>query len=199
MKEETEKPLTDTDTNVTETRSSAAATHANNDGTITPNEAQEPAAKPDQIVLTHNGGPRTQLGKLRSSRNSTKHGIFSAAMLVRGESRSELESLVAPLQEVLSPQGMAEQLLGINWRMKSEQLDIVVASHQIPSGSMDPGLASGLERWRARIRPKTHLARVLRPWNKHTVGSSSSYTNGLAANVVIISGYSNYARRLRAM
>jgi hypothetical protein len=53
MKEESEKPLTDIDSNVTETGSSAPATHVNNGGTITPNEAQEPAAKPDQIVLTH--------------------------------------------------------------------------------------------------------------------------------------------------
>ncbi len=99
MMEETEKPLEDTDSDLTETGSSATETHANNGGTITPNE--EPAGKPDRIVLTNNGGPRTQLGKLRSSQNAVKHGIFSAAILLQGESREELELLVAGLREAL--------------------------------------------------------------------------------------------------
>lgn len=38
-------------------------------------------------------GPRTAVGKRRSSRNATKFGIFSRATLLEGESRADYESL----------------------------------------------------------------------------------------------------------
>jgi hypothetical protein len=87
-----------------------------------PLERNEPTDS-HEIVRTHNGGPRTQLGKLRSSRNAIKHGIFSTANLLEGESREELESLAASLRQALHPEGMAEELLvdklaSISWRYR---------------------------------------------------------------------------------
>ena len=38
-------------------------------------------------------GPRTELGKQRSSQNATRHGIFSKAVLLKGESQADFESL----------------------------------------------------------------------------------------------------------
>jgi hypothetical protein len=51
-------------------------------------------------------GPRTDVGKHRSSRNSIKHGIFSEATLLKGESRAEFESLRIRLLDTLRPEGM---------------------------------------------------------------------------------------------
>ena len=90
---------------------------------VTQNPATGVINEHHQIVPIYNGGPRTQLGRMQSSRNATKHGIFSAATLIRGESRSELETLIAELRETLAPQGMVEELLvdklaSISWRYR---------------------------------------------------------------------------------
>ena len=46
-----------------------------------------------QIVSGQATGPRTEVGKGRSSRNAIKHGIFSKAILLKEESRAEFELL----------------------------------------------------------------------------------------------------------
>ena len=56
-------------------------------------------------------GPRTPAGKERSKGNATKHGIFSTAVLLKGESREELESLLKGLREDLQPEGELEEVL----------------------------------------------------------------------------------------
>jgi hypothetical protein len=56
-------------------------------------------------------GPRTKLGKERSSRNSLKDGIFSRATLLDDEPRPQLNSLVKGLREYWRPVGMAEDIL----------------------------------------------------------------------------------------
>jgi hypothetical protein len=38
-------------------------------------------------------GPRTELGKQRSSQNAIRHGIFSEAILLKGESQAGFDSL----------------------------------------------------------------------------------------------------------
>ena len=68
-------------------------------------------------------GPRTELGKERSSRNAIKHGIFSKAILLQGESRKEFESLHRELWETVRPVGRLEELLvdklaSISWRYR---------------------------------------------------------------------------------
>ena len=56
-------------------------------------------------------GPRTQQGKQKSSRNATKHGVFSKVIILESESKAEYEELLAGLRETLQPEGALEELL----------------------------------------------------------------------------------------
>ncbi len=56
-------------------------------------------------------GPRTQQGKQKSSRNATKHGVFSKVIILDSESKAEYEELLAGLRETLQPEGALEELL----------------------------------------------------------------------------------------
>ena len=57
------------------------------------------------------GGPRTQVGKQKSCQNAVKHGVFSKLFLLKGESRSEFDSLLAGLRACYQPEGMLEEAL----------------------------------------------------------------------------------------
>lgn len=68
-------------------------------------------------------GPISESGKERSSRNAIKHGIFSEAILIKGESRAQFNSLRVALWEALRPEGRLEELLidklaSISWRYR---------------------------------------------------------------------------------
>jgi hypothetical protein len=56
-------------------------------------------------------GPRTKQGKQTSSRNATKHGIFSKVIVLSSESKTEYEAVLAGLRETLQPEGTLEELL----------------------------------------------------------------------------------------
>ncbi len=56
-------------------------------------------------------GPRTQQGKQKSSRNATKHGLFSKVIILKTESKARYEELLAGLRETLQPEGTLEELL----------------------------------------------------------------------------------------
>ena len=56
-------------------------------------------------------GPRTRQGKQKSSRNATKHGLFSKVIVLDSESKAEYEELLAGLRETLQPEGALEELL----------------------------------------------------------------------------------------
>jgi hypothetical protein len=65
-------------------------------------------------------GPRTEMGKLRSSRNAIKHGLF-ASSLVEGESLAEYRAFVRALRDDLGISGataetLVEKLAVIFWR-----------------------------------------------------------------------------------
>lgn len=66
-------------------------------------------------------GPRTALGKKRSSQNAIKFGVFSRASLLKGESRLEYQRLLEGLWTNLQPVGKLEEILveklaSISWR-----------------------------------------------------------------------------------
>jgi hypothetical protein len=68
-------------------------------------------------------GPRSEHGKLTSSCNSVKHGVFSKAVLVKGESLAEYGRLLTGLREYFQPVGAFEDLLvekiaTIIWRLR---------------------------------------------------------------------------------
>lgn len=69
------------------------------------------------------GGPRTNIGKQRSSRNALKYGIFAKAVLLPDESRAEFDSLMAGLHGQFVPQGqfedaLVERLAVLMWRQR---------------------------------------------------------------------------------
>ena len=56
-------------------------------------------------------GPVTPEGKIRSSRNSTRHGLLARAIVLEGESRDRFNDLVRRLNEALKPQTQIDHLL----------------------------------------------------------------------------------------
>jgi hypothetical protein len=59
-------------------------------------------------------GPRTTRGKARSRYNSQTHGIFSKAIVLEGERRSEYNALLTGLYDDYQPQGTSEKSL-VEW------------------------------------------------------------------------------------
>ncbi len=56
-------------------------------------------------------GPRTQSGKLASSRNSLKHGLASGELIIPGEDRAAFDALLNHLLEEHRPANATEELL----------------------------------------------------------------------------------------
>jgi hypothetical protein len=56
-------------------------------------------------------GPRTKLGKQRSSQNSLKHGIYSRATILEDEQWEQFDSLLQGLRKDWQPVGMQENML----------------------------------------------------------------------------------------
>ena len=61
--------------------------------------------------LARGGGPITPAGKLSSSRNSTKHGIYSPTVVLPGESEFEFNVLKQQLIDEYSPRGTTQLTL----------------------------------------------------------------------------------------
>ena len=101
-------------------------TSGNGSGCAPPQESQTLVIEPPGSGELADGkptGPRTEQGKQRSSRNATKHGVFSKVIILKGESRDEYEELLAGLHESLQPEGTLEELLVENlavniWRRR---------------------------------------------------------------------------------
>ncbi|MHB8617596.1 MAG: hypothetical protein ACYC93_16185 [Candidatus Acidiferrales bacterium] len=68
-------------------------------------------------------GPRTPQGKERSKHNAITHGIFSKVALLKGESKTEFDSLLDGLREHYEPEGtleevLVEKLATLSWRYR---------------------------------------------------------------------------------
>lgn len=68
-------------------------------------------------------GPRTQLGKERSKRNSITHGIFSDLVVLQSESKSDFDALLNAIWKDRRPEGALEeslvgQLVVLLWRRR---------------------------------------------------------------------------------
>jgi hypothetical protein len=86
----------------------------NGSGSTPPPESQTPVIEPSgsgELADRKATGPRTEQGKQRSSRNATKHGLFSKVIVLSGESRAEYEELLTGLWETWQPKGTHEELL----------------------------------------------------------------------------------------
>jgi hypothetical protein len=71
------------------------------------------SAQEEGDLSAHQGstGPRTALGKKRSSQNAIKFGVFSRATLLTGESRSEYQRLLEGMWKTWQPEGELEEIL----------------------------------------------------------------------------------------
>src|SRR5712692_2098852 len=72
-----------------------------NPAIIPPPSASKRAEPTERGQLAHRRatGPRTELGKQRSSQNAIKHGIFSEVTVLKGESRAKYQALLGGLWE----------------------------------------------------------------------------------------------------
>ncbi len=59
----------------------------------------------------HSTGPRSPEGKLASSRNSLKHGLASAQLIIPGEDPADFETLLSGLLDEHQPATPTEELL----------------------------------------------------------------------------------------
>jgi hypothetical protein len=95
---------------VPESTGTLDGTVANNGGSLAP-------------PVRRGGGPRTVQGKERSKRNATKHGLFSKAAFLEGESRAEFNVLLTGLHDHFDPVGFFENtlvnlLVSARWRQR---------------------------------------------------------------------------------
>ena len=56
-------------------------------------------------------GPRTPQGKERSKHNAIIHGIFSKAVVLKGESQADFDALLSALYQDRQPEGALEEIL----------------------------------------------------------------------------------------
>ncbi len=92
------------------------AEHSSGKGSGSANAKESPTLAIERSVSSAKGGskalgPRTQQGKQKSSRNATKHGVFSKVIILETESKARYEELLAGLRETLQPKGALEELL----------------------------------------------------------------------------------------
>jgi len=90
--------------------------HSSGNGSGSANAKESPTLVIERSVSCAKGGskasgPRTEQGKRRSSRNATKHGVYSEVLILRGESKAQYRVLLAGLHEALQPEGALEELL----------------------------------------------------------------------------------------
>lgn len=94
---------------------------------------------PAKIAIKRSGGPRTERGKGKSSRNAVRHGIFSTVILEGCESKQKYQKILRALIEYFKPKGYAERILveklaAILWRqarlVRAESAEILNASEQ---------------------------------------------------------------------
>jgi len=99
------------------------------------NRSESRAAEPDPAVppinakphaepsISKSTGPRTVQGKQRSKFNALKHGLFSTALILKGESAREYGLFLTGFRDDLRPEGMLENLLverlaTLHWRLR---------------------------------------------------------------------------------
>ena len=80
-------------------------------------------AQANRLNAKKSTGPRTELGKARSSRNSLKHGLTSREIVIGDEDPREFEELVEGLMADFRPSTtvvseLVQRLAGLLWRLR---------------------------------------------------------------------------------
>ncbi len=93
----------------------------------TPTQAAEPAktcrAETNRANAQHSTGPKSAIGKLRSSQNSFQHGLYSKQLILPDEDPAEFDHLRATLRSEHQPANTTEEILVDElaqhfWRMR---------------------------------------------------------------------------------
>jgi hypothetical protein len=128
------------------------ATHVfdNETNFTTAEESSALATEPQTSSGNRSGkatGPRTELGKQRTSRNAITHGVYYTVITLKGESRAEYARLLARLRKVLKPKGALEDFL-------VEKLATLIWRHRrlIQAEGAEIQKSINLMEWEQRIR-----------------------------------------------
>src|SRR6266566_5007487 len=97
-------------------------------------------------------GPKTPEGKLASSRNAERHGMFSRCILIKGESPERFSQLLTELEDELQPQtgietSLVESIAYCRWRQaRLWAMETAGVNHEIqkqmPDGVDNPTRAA---------------------------------------------------------
>ncbi len=101
-------------------------------------------------------GPRTEAGKAISSRNSTKHGLFTQRdFILEGEEEEYAQSFTALMAEI-APDGIIEQtfateIMGATWRLRRcGILEFELARSTEPEPEAQAAIQKSIDRARAQ-------------------------------------------------
>ena len=125
-------------------------------------------------------GPRTEAGKIASSKNAISHGLSAADPVLAYENRADYEKLVADYTDEYEPDTihqnfLVSQLAGSRWRLDRIQrienaaIDLIIGApgelietpdHKIAQRMLDSGgdPLPRLERYRASVERSYHRA-----------------------------------------
>ena len=84
------------------------------------------AKEPSVACASQATGPRSEAGKANSSKNSIKHGAYSVAILVLGETQEAFDELRADMRTSLRPEGplesrVVDRMVALWWRLERAQ------------------------------------------------------------------------------
>ena len=97
----------------------------------------------ESIDKNKSTGPKTDEGKLRSSKNSIKHGVFSKHALLPGESEEAFEALHDTYKDNHQPRTSTEETLvhtlaTITWKLKRlDNFETLAMEKATESGDLD--------------------------------------------------------------
>jgi len=116
------------------------------------------------IPKAHSGGPKTEQGKSKSSRNAIRTGLYAARDFVRpGEEEEYAQSLIKLMDE-LTPDGTLEEtfateIMGATWRLRRCRL-VEEAFGMVDDLDFDPMMDERTEKQQKsvdRARAQSHL------------------------------------------
>jgi hypothetical protein len=157
-----------------------------------------------QSAIRKSTGPRTAQGKERSKLNAFKHGLFSKAVLLRGESGGEYLSLLDGLLEDLQPQGklettLVENLAVLLWRKRRLfQAESAEISEKIDFMKYDSILNKYVEAW-DHSRDAITTGGLLKYSNNPIVVREAIEILGMLRELITKLGFSQDSRLLKKL
>lgn len=129
-----------------------------------PENAARSRAEVNRANAQHSTGPRSFIGKHRSSQNSFRHGLYSTQLIMPGEDPVELDTLKADLIAEHQPANQTEHIL-VNeiaeqyWRIRRmRELEARAFTPENLDSWMESGLLTLIQRTMASAERGLHKA-----------------------------------------